>query len=80
VRPTVREPDDGIGTRQKGRHGLRIDIDFAEHEDRIQIFGHGQIEERVERILALGRGDLGDAFTLKTLPCCVTVCYSPCTR
>src|SRR5205823_5872476 len=67
VCPTVREPDDGIGTRQQGRHGLGIDVDLAENKDRIQVFGHGQIEERVKRILALGRSDLGDVFTFECL-------------
>src|SRR2546422_5069092 len=62
VRPAVGEPDDCVGAAEDLRHRLGVHVDLAEGEDRSEILLDGQVEERVDRLLALRLRDLGDVL------------------
>ena len=67
VRTAIGEPHNRVGTGEQGGHSLGIDVDFTKDKDRIEVFGHGQIEEGIKYILALRRRNLSDTFTFQSL-------------
>ena len=52
VGAAVREADDGVRAAEDLRDGLGVHVDLAEAEHGLELFLDGQVEERVERVLA----------------------------